>query len=143
MADYKVSDTQLTAVANAIRSKKGSSGQLAFPDGFVSEVGSIAAEVQSGNSTIDITFSMSYLNPYASVDTGYDIPGEMTSPVGNIYHWEGTGGSQALVNNLEFYVVYAGGKWNIYVRNKTSATITNMKNKVAQVTYKTFSAQIK
>ena len=38
MADYIVSDTSLTAVADAIRANTGKSGQMAFPNGFVSEI---------------------------------------------------------------------------------------------------------
>lgn len=38
MADYIVSDTSLTAVADAIRESTGKSGQIAFPNGFVSEI---------------------------------------------------------------------------------------------------------
>lgn len=38
MANYIASDTDLTAVANAIRAKGGTSGQLVFPAGFVSAV---------------------------------------------------------------------------------------------------------
>lgn len=38
MADYIVSDTSLTAVADAIREKTGKSAQITFPDGFVNEV---------------------------------------------------------------------------------------------------------
>ena len=34
-------DSDLTSVANAIRAKSGGSGQLAFPAGFVSEIGNI------------------------------------------------------------------------------------------------------
>lgn len=41
MANYKVSDTDLTAVANAIRTKSGGSSQLTFPSGFVSAIGDI------------------------------------------------------------------------------------------------------
>lgn len=41
MASYVVSDTSLTAVADAIRAKSGGSSQLAFPNGFVSEIGNI------------------------------------------------------------------------------------------------------
>ena len=41
MADYIVSDTSLTAVADAIRANTGKSGQMAFPNGFVSEIGEI------------------------------------------------------------------------------------------------------
>lgn len=41
MASYVVSDTSLTAVADAIRTKTGKSAQMAFPDGFVDEIGDI------------------------------------------------------------------------------------------------------
>lgn len=41
MANYIASDTDLTAVANAIRAKSGGSSQLAFPAGFVSEIQAI------------------------------------------------------------------------------------------------------
>lgn len=41
MANYIASDTDLTAVANAIRTKSGGSSQLTFPSGFVSEIQAI------------------------------------------------------------------------------------------------------
>lgn len=41
MANYVVSDTNLTAVANAIRQKGGTSASLEFPDDFVSAIGDI------------------------------------------------------------------------------------------------------
>lgn len=41
MSNYIASDTDLTAVANAIRAKSGGSTSLVFPGGFVSEIGSI------------------------------------------------------------------------------------------------------
>ena len=43
MADYLVTDTELTGIANAIRTKGGTSAQLAFPTGFVSAIGAIPA----------------------------------------------------------------------------------------------------
>lgn len=42
MADYKVTDTELTNIANAIRAKTGKSSQMEFPTEFVSEIGSIS-----------------------------------------------------------------------------------------------------
>lgn len=39
--DYLVSGTDLTAVADAIRTKSGGSSSLAFPNGFVNEVNGI------------------------------------------------------------------------------------------------------
>lgn len=46
---YKVSDTDLTSVANAIRTKGGTSAGLSFPDGFVSAIGNIPT---GGGSTL-------------------------------------------------------------------------------------------
>ena len=42
MANYLVNDTQLTSVADAIRAKSGGSTGLAFPEGFVTEIGNIS-----------------------------------------------------------------------------------------------------
>lgn len=41
MADYKVTDTELTGIANAIRTKGGTSEQLVFPNGFTSAINDI------------------------------------------------------------------------------------------------------
>lgn len=41
MSNYLVSDTDLTSVANAIRTKGGTSAQLEFPTDFVSAIGAI------------------------------------------------------------------------------------------------------
>ena len=39
--DYLVTDTELTSVANAIRTKGGTASQLVFPNGFVSAINAI------------------------------------------------------------------------------------------------------
>lgn len=44
MANYIASDTDLTAIANAIRTKSGTSEQLIFPSGFVSTVEAIPTD---------------------------------------------------------------------------------------------------
>lgn len=49
MAKYLVNDTSLTAVADAIRTKGGTSEALSFPDGFVSAVEGI----QAGGGDVD------------------------------------------------------------------------------------------
>ena len=41
LVDSTQLDADLTSVANAIRTKAGTSGQLAFPSGFVSAIGNI------------------------------------------------------------------------------------------------------
>ena len=43
MANYLVTDTELTSVANAIRTKGGTTAQLSFPTGFVSAVNAISS----------------------------------------------------------------------------------------------------
>ena len=42
MADYLVTDTELTDIADAIRTKGGTSASLEFPDDFISAIGDIA-----------------------------------------------------------------------------------------------------
>lgn len=53
MANYIATDTDLTAVADAIRSKGGKSGQLAFPQGFVDAIDGISGgeEIYSNPNT--------------------------------------------------------------------------------------------
>jgi hypothetical protein len=41
MANYMVTDSQLSSIANAIRSKGGTSASLAFPTGFISAIDAI------------------------------------------------------------------------------------------------------
>lgn len=41
MADYLVTDTELTSIANAIRTKGSTSASLAFPSGFISAINDI------------------------------------------------------------------------------------------------------
>lgn len=41
LVDSTQLDVNLTSVANAIRAKSGGSSQLAFPAGFISEIGNI------------------------------------------------------------------------------------------------------
>lgn len=73
LVDSTQLDADLTSVANAIRAKSGGSGQLAFPAGFVSEIGNIpsgggggASNVvtgtfkgTTGNTSLDITLNYS------------------------------------------------------------------------------------
>jgi len=41
MADYLTTDTELTSIANAIRTKGGTSASLTYPTGFVSAIEAI------------------------------------------------------------------------------------------------------
>lgn len=48
MANYKVTDTELTGVADAIRTKGGTSAELVWPSGFVSAIENIPSGGGSG-----------------------------------------------------------------------------------------------
>ena len=63
MAEYLTNTTDLTAVANAIREKGGTSAPLVYPDGFVSAIQSIDTTGGLKPATVTITSS-------ASGDTG-------------------------------------------------------------------------
>ena len=60
MADYKVTDTELTSVANAIRTKGGTQAQLEWPTGFADAV----AAIPSGGSATLIEKSITQNGTY-------------------------------------------------------------------------------
>lgn len=59
MADYLVTDTDLTSIASAIRTKGGTSAQLTFPGGFVDAVGAIPTGGTTPTGTKQISISAS------------------------------------------------------------------------------------
>lgn len=70
MAYRKVDETSLTAVADAIRAKGGTSGQLEFPDGFVSAVEAIQAGGGGDDSSFREVIERTATNP--------TLPGDLT-----------------------------------------------------------------
>ena len=68
MADYFVTHTELTSVADAIRTKGGTSATLVFPDGFVSAIQGIQTEPTLQEKTV----SPSTLKQTITPDNGYD-----------------------------------------------------------------------
>jgi hypothetical protein len=55
MANYIVTDTELTSIADAIRAKGGTSATLSYPNGFVSAIG----DISTGSASVaknDVTF---------------------------------------------------------------------------------------
>lgn len=79
LVDSTQLDADLTSVANAIRAKSGGSGSLAFPAGFVSEIGnipsgggySISAVFTQGNNRIFTTDDLDVLRQYLVVTAHY------------------------------------------------------------------------
>lgn len=68
MADYLTNDTDLQAVADAIRTKGGTSVPLAYPDGFVSAIGAIKSNPTLQTKTVIPSTRAQTVTP----DSGYD-----------------------------------------------------------------------
>ena len=75
MSNYIVDGTDLTSVANAIRTKGGTSGTLAFPNGFISAVEAIVT-AQWTEQTVSTAGAVTQaLDPYVI----YHFTGALTS----------------------------------------------------------------
>ena len=74
MADYLTTDTELTSVANAIRTKGGTSASLVYPAGFVSAIEAISADYPSANGvdfgTVVSTISFNISGTSYTADSG-------------------------------------------------------------------------
>lgn len=68
MADYLTNDTDLQAVADAIREKGGTSAPLTYPDGFVSAIGAIKSNPTLQTKTVIPSTRAQTVTP----DSGYD-----------------------------------------------------------------------
>lgn len=64
MANYLATDTDLTAVANAIRTKGGTSAQLAFPQGFVDAIAAIQTGGGEDHTVEDALLTRSFSGTY-------------------------------------------------------------------------------
>ena len=51
MADYLVTDTELTSIADAIRTRADTSGQITFPNGFITAINSLPSRFIKGTFT--------------------------------------------------------------------------------------------
>ena len=75
MADYIVKDTELTSIANAIRTAGGTNSLLSFPNGFVSAVNNISGGGGSSDfSTATVVYSSTYMDGIylAYIDEGFN-----------------------------------------------------------------------
>ena len=74
MADYLTNTTELTAVADAIRAKGGTTASLVYPNGFVRAIENISSGGGGGTSleTVSITIDMSGIS---GADYFFDIAG--------------------------------------------------------------------
>ncbi len=121
LVDSAQLDSDLTSVANAIRAKSGGSSQLAFPSGFVSEIGNIPSGGGGlGNFTLLDTFTLTEDVAYLDMDvSSYDY-----DQFAIVVNATGTGADYLYVcpNKTGDYLCYING--NSYV---ATAVITKAK----------------
>lgn len=85
MSNYLVSDTDMTSVANAIRTKGGTSAQLAFPAEFVSAIGDIPT---GGTATFELigTYVFQNVAEYTNTSTSEEMDTDI-SVLNTDYAW--------------------------------------------------------
>ena len=86
MAEYKVTDTSLTSVANAIRTKGNTSSILSFPDGFVSAI----QNIPTGEQPTLITKTVSLNGIYTAASDNADGYSAVTVNVPGLPYVTGT-----------------------------------------------------
>ena len=91
MSDYLVTDSELTSVADAIRTKGGTSASLSFPTEFVSAIQNIPT---GGGSTLG-TKTITENGTYNASSDGYDGYSQVTVSVSG-------GGDQAEIDDVTF-----------------------------------------
>ena len=92
-------DSDLTSVADAIRAKSGGSAQLAFPSGFVSEIGNIP----SGGGDPYEQLRLVLANQATSIDIdmqGKSVAGNRTFGISALKHLKMTNVGTSMSNNL-------------------------------------------
>lgn len=80
MSDYKVTDSELTGIANAIRTKGGTSSPLVFPNGFSSAI----ADIPSGGGSTLVQKTITQNGTYDPSDDSADGYSLVTVNVGSV-----------------------------------------------------------
>ena len=137
MSDYRVKGTDLTAVADAIRTKGGTSASLSFPDGFVSAVQNIPS---GGGSTL-ISKTITANGTYDASDDSADGYSEVTVNISSKLV-SGTFTGETEGSGMTITIPYAGNGHPVALviyptvgANKSGETITNLARRLAIISY--------
>ena len=133
MAYRKVDEASLTAVADSIREKGGTTGALAFPDGFVSAVQAIQAGGGGGSSIDDVTIrfvdfdgNQVYVSTPSTITQLPTVPEPYDSRL-EVVRWSKTIDEiKAAVSDEIIFPLYkpSDGKTHIFLSAKAGVTYT-------------------
>lgn len=115
MADYLVTDTELTTVADAIRTKGGTSAALEWPSGYAQAI----ADIPSGGGAEMATVSLISVNDFCPANiyytdssmtvqhTTYGSVEGVEMPIGSLIYCYGNNGPAFMAQNIGVSQVYA------------------------------------
>lgn len=86
--EYAVNQADLTAVADAIRSKGGTSDALSFPNGFVSAVSAIQTGTGGGTTVQRTAGKMTLTGDYTTINRGFQ-PDAIYITLGDTFEEDG------------------------------------------------------
>ena len=144
LVDSAQLDADLTSVANAIRTKSGGSSQLAFPSGFISEIGNIPSggggatetllasgtytqSTDNTNLVIPVTISGSF----TKITKVFVLKDSVTSDVGQTLSWFKLYDTPAVAvpefdNVTELHVINASGGYGYQGRSNITITTPDL-----------------
>lgn len=102
LVDSTQLDADLTTVANAIRTKGGTSAQLAFPSGFASAIAAIPSGGGGSGKNAQIDSGLTRTNSTSYTDMGFEI----TVAKAGTYHvyWTGYRSSTSGTSGAQVYI---------------------------------------
>ena len=140
MAEYRVTGTQLTSIANAIRTKAGGSEPIEFPDGFISKINGIKATIKSQTNSVEITFtSLIQVGPGGVVKMSSSV--HLPTYSGPVKHVSMSPQPTAF-GALKFFTTYENGNYDFYMYNTGNTAITINRGTRATCSFNKYSASL-
>ena len=128
MADYLTTDTELTSIANAIRTKGGTAASLTYPTGFVSAINAIPTGGGGGDEYQIQNNSGDYIDLFINNDGNID---SIALSDGDVYPWQaGTvavaynSNGEVLVNDGDVYTILPDGQTAIFIMPDCAVSLT-------------------
>lgn len=108
MANYLTTDTELTSIANAIRTKGGTNAQLTYPSGFVTAINNIS----TGGGAVEVAADLYAANAGTKMQVTLDNNGSYYESnqdnSSNLYNFFASGTPYCMVANSAGNVLWKG-----------------------------------